>query len=481
MRDDDDFERRLGQRLRAYESRVRDAAAPDPRGLRSRPRFPWPILAGGGAALLAGTVLGFALLGEPAPVGDASPSAEPRTTPTASSQPTGTPAPTATPPAATATPAPAATPGTTLEWEMTASFGEGPGPAMALDVVAADAGLVAVGVQHRGAIPILGPTLGHDGRIWRSDDGTSWEDVTPGDTFANVTLDTIITRPDGVFVAVGRLHEEGEFGQLDPIGTGAWESTDGVTWTPTPTGLPEGEIATNVVQGGRGYLAVVAPPDLSGGADLWFSEDAQDWELVRTAGDGSHYIIDAGAEGFVAAGVDFVDGANEPFAIASADGREWFDATSPPPAPAALAALGGDWVVVSGTFEEEGLRPSDRAATWFSPNGLDWTQHGEVMLDSVPAEPLTCVEFPDRFTSAGPWMVLGSTLSYPCGEGGFVVHGTQRISIDGATWEALPFPGGSLGTSHSGSAISAAVVVDGSLVLVGQSDGLAAFWIGEQP
>ena len=135
--------------------------------------------------------------------------------------------------------------------------------------------------------------------------------------------------------------------------------------------------------------------------------------------------------------------------------------------------------MVNSTFEGPAL--SERSATWFSPNGLEWAEHGEVVLESVPEDPITCVEFPNGLTSAGPWMVGASDLTYPCSEGGFVVHGTQRISIDGATWEALPFPGGTVGASHSGSAISAAVVVEWRLVLVGQSNRQAAFWIGEQP
>ena len=474
---DDDFERRLGQRLRAHEARVPGVEAPDPRGLRPRRAFPWPLVAGGGVALVAGAVLGFALLGQPDEVGDPSPSAVPTASPTASVEPTGTPAasPTAavTPPAATATAAP--TPGATLTWQMTASFGEGAGPASVLDVVESGGGLVAVGVEYHAPLPNLGPTPLHTGRIWRSADGTSWEDVTP-DGFGNVTLHNVVSRPDGMVVTFGTVHEEHSSGNLEATGSSAWESGDGETWSQVPTGLPQDMVVSDVEHGGRGYLALVGPPDLSGPYELWFAADAQAWELVRTVEAGAR--IDAGAEGFVAAGVDFGGADPQPFAVASADGREWFDAATPPPAPTGLAAFGGDWLVVNSTFEEE---VSDRAAIWFSANGLEWTEHAEVQLESVPADPLTCVEFPSGLTSAGPWLVLASDLSYPCSEGGFVVHGTQRISIDGATWEALPFPAGTVGSSHSGSAVSAAVAVEGRLVLVGQSNRQAAFWIGEQP
>src|SRR5918999_2831080 len=237
---DDDFERRLGQRLRAHEARVPDVEAPDPRGLRPRRAFPWPLVAGGGVALVAGGVRGFALPAQPDEVGDPSPSALPTASPTPSVEPTGTPAasPTtvATPPAATATAS--ATPGATLSWQMTASFGEEAGPASVLDVVESGAGLVAVGVQYHAPLPNVGPTPAHTGRIWRSADGVSWEDVTP-DGFGNVTLHNVVTRPDRMIVTYGTVHEEHSSGNLLATGSSAWESSDGVTWTQVPTGLPE--------------------------------------------------------------------------------------------------------------------------------------------------------------------------------------------------------------------------------------------------
>ncbi|MCA1572515.1 MAG: hypothetical protein LC798_19885 [Chloroflexi bacterium] len=80
---------------------------------------------------------------------------------------------------------------------------------------------------------------------------------------------------------------------------------------------------------------------------------------------------------------------------------------------------------------------------------------------------------------AGPWVVVNTALQYPCTEGGFVVYGTQQISVDGVTWAPLPFEPGTPGETRSGASVNAAIAVDGGLVLAGEEDGQATFWFGE--
>jgi hypothetical protein len=78
-------------------------------------------------------------------------------------------------------------------------------------------------------------------------------------------------------------------------------------------------------------------------------------------------------------------------------------------------------------------------------------------------------------------VVAATALSHPCGEGSFVVHGTQLISSDGATWTPLPFEVGTPGVTRSGASVNAAAAADGTLILAGEQDGVATFWIGERP
>jgi hypothetical protein len=432
-------------------------------------------------ALLAGGVLGLLLLNRnPAPTGDAgtpSPSATVHATVQASASGSAT-------PSVSGSSAPTGTPASEeptvgeLRWRQVASHGEPPGPAFAYDVAVGGPGLVAVGTQYLGAIPNVGPTPQHEGRVWLSSDGTSWEDVTPPNTFANVDLRNLVPAPNGALIAVGLVHEVSGAGPLEPVGTAAWESSDARAWTEIELGLPEATGA-RLEQGPRGYLALVAAVDGSPGQELWFSHDAREWERVDAL-PAVGTEIEAGDEGFAAVGAVVSGGEIQgSFARASADGTEWLDAPTSPPWSVQLAAIGPDWLAVS-HVADSGL--PDHATTWISANGLDWTEHGAVTLNVVPVEgSSTCTEIPSALTASDQWVVLGSTLSFGCSEGGFVVHGTQRISTDGASWEDLPFAAGTPGTSGSGSAVMSSASVDGALVLVGQSNGQAAFWIGEAP
>lgn len=95
----DDFDRRLAQRLRNYEARLPDAGAPDLTAVQ-RGRFAWPLaLAGGVAAIAAGSVLAMVLSARiTPPVGEASPqppaasaSASAQATPSSSASESGSP------------------------------------------------------------------------------------------------------------------------------------------------------------------------------------------------------------------------------------------------------------------------------------------------------------------------------------------------------------------------------------------------------
>ncbi|MFN2418303.1 MAG: hypothetical protein ABR593_05185, partial [Candidatus Limnocylindria bacterium] len=205
--------------------------------------------------------------------------------------------------------------------------------------------------------------------------------------------------------------------------------------------------------------------------ELWYSSDGATWQLAHTLeSDTLHF--DAGEEGFV--GVGWIGEAREPYAIATADGREWIEASSPPTDPGDVAPLGGDWIAMS-AFTEDGTD----GETSFSADGLDWNEHGGAELSTVRADGAPCTEYPRDLVPAGRWVVVNTALQYPCTEGGFVVYGTQQISVDGVTWAPLPFEPGTPGETRSGASVNTAIAVDGGLVLAGEEDGQATFWFGE--
>jgi hypothetical protein len=208
-----------------------------------------------------------------------------------------------------------------------------------------------------------------------------------------------------------------------------------------------------VVQGDRGYLAQVHD-DASSGQELWFSSDGRGWVPLRVESFRSGAA--AGDEGFVAVGSGQV--------FASADGREWIEAAAPS-GMQSVAAVGPDWFGVSVVLPVEGPEPGT-ATLWFSANGLDWSEAGQLQLGTSGE----CREWGSSLSGAGEWLFMHTELTYPCAEGAIQTAGNQYISPDGARWEALPFPHDS---SHR------IIDVDGTLIVAGRTAGRATFWIGE--
>ena len=384
-----------------------------------------------------------------------------------SQTPSASPAPSASEPAsagpsqsASASASPTFTP-----WSQTASFNEPGGFSVVNALAHGTAGVVAVGTQFDAPLPNLGPLPPHEGRVWLSNDGLQWQDVTPTGVFGSVSLDHAVAAPNGSFVVFG-------FGP----DTRAWTSPDGQAWTEFPSPFPAGAFVFDVASGVQGYLAQVQVTF----HQLWFSSNATAWMQTHSFTDET-VAIGAGDEGFVAGGAHYPGGvAGPPYAIASSDGSTWFNASAPPAPPLgarAVAPVAGDWYALPSGQTSSGF--SSTAATWFSVDGLQWSNIGSLPLNSVPAGPTTCHEYVRALHGSTPWLVANTALSGPCSEGGFIVHGTQRSSQDGVTWMDLPFPTGTLGTTGSGSSVNATIVVNGVLVLAGQSNSSATFWVGE--
>ena len=483
---DDRFDRDMAARLRAYESRLPDAPAP---ALASggRRRNNLPLILAGGVTALAAVVLALVVLqswgrdqiGDPvATLGQtASAPVEGTPEPSASATPPATPASTPSPatshpPSARPTNAPPPATAADLAWSETGSFAsDGDGPSMVQHLVAVDGGYVAAGVAYAAQLPGIGPTPPHTLRTFLSADGRTWRQADP--QLENVEFTALVVRADGVLLATGRRGTVNEFGVIERTEQVAWTSTDGRSWAEASIGMPT--VPTTIVRGAQGYLALLRPDLATEEFELWHSLDALTWTAVR---DGVSGRIDvaAGEEGFVVTGTTST-ASDQTFAVASGDGREWFEASSPPPASSAIVApFGADWIVMN-AFGSEGGTATGR--TWRSDNGLDWVSHGQAPIARVETDGTTCVEYPRHVRSAGAWLVTATDLGFPCGEGSFVVHGTQLLSSDGATWTPLPFTTGTPGVTRSGAIVNAAAPTQGGLIVAGELDGVATFWIGE--
>ena len=431
----------------------------------------WVAVAIGLAAIVGAIVLGLPGLPDRPPESGAAPStsappsdsgAEPPSEEPSSS---GRAAPSVTP-APTDEPAP---PTTELAWTTTGSYPIAAGLSMVDAVIRFDERYIALGVEYEQPLPNLGPTPPHRARVWTSDDGRTWEPVTLGPGFETVRLGTPVLRPDGALLSFGARSVIEDAGMFDAE-PAAWTTTDGVTWTEIDPPL-EG-MASSIEQGAMGMLTVVRPSPSSDVHELWLSGDGVTWERTHSL-EADYLDVGAGDEGFAAVGwIGQDDG--RPISIASADGRRWIEGSPPAFSPyLEVASFAGDWVVVDD--------PGGTAPTWFSANGLDWAAHGEVPLRTIPLTDVECREYRAQLTSAGPWLVTSTELTYPCSEGGFTVHGTQYLSVDGAAWTALPLAEGTAGENRSGARVNDALAIGAGLILVGEENGAATFWFGETP
>jgi hypothetical protein len=367
------------------------------------------------------------------------------------------------------------------------SFGEGEAVEFANAVVHGANGFVAVGTHYDHGLGNFGPRPPHEGRVWVSSDGRSWANVTPPATFANAVLDHVLRRIDGSFLAIGRVTDPDREVPEDLGPLAAWESADGLRWQSADSGLPAGSTVHDVERGPQGFLAALDTPGVGatqqfgGASELWLSADGMSWELVH-ASPVDEYLVDIGAgdQGFVAVGYHRTgDASEENFVIASSDGREWIQSPSPPTDASQVTPQGPDWFAIA-----PGDLSARTAPVWFSANGLEWSEIAAISLETIGSGPdSTCQEFVGRLKSAAGRLIVGAGFSFPCSEGGVVTYGRTLMSLDGMSWQALPFAEQDVieqGTNR-GSVVLAAADADGNLVLVGQSNGRASFWFGESP
>lgn len=415
---------------------------------------------------------------------------------------TASPSPSAVPetPSPTAEPTAAPPPTLDLEWTETAAFGD----ERAMDVLDATEwahGIVAVGARYLGQIPASGPLPPTaTGVIWLSTDGKSWDDVTPPDVFDHVRLHEVYVGGDGSLIAVGETWRQAQFWPRngDPK-TRFWRSDDGRSWREIGDLLPARRYVAEVAQGRLGYALrghVLKKGDdgrlYFWDTEVWFSRDGLDWDLARPPSVEEpyrEYLVDisAGEDGFVAIGRSDAGMSGGALTIASAAGWQWVVAEAPPRAGVwRVAAHPSGWIVIASGPESYGgiyreALEEPQTTVWTSLAGIAWHQLSTIDVMSRQWDGTTCDEGVADLQSAGSWLV--ASLRLYCGDQQVEGFSSPRISLDGVDWLPLPnaelsFDPITLQREETGLLVQAAVASELGLVLVGQSNGQATFWLG---
>jgi hypothetical protein len=240
-------------------------------------------------------------------------------------------------------------------------------------------GVVAIGYD------IDGRTI--TGRVWRSNDGVGWREISGGDPpFDQVSLDRIFGLGDRLVITGRNRRAELAGASGDPGTPVAFESTDGEAWRPvtdlaSPWLRPHVQMAAS---GGGSSLVLDTDED----GRLWLSSDGQTWSSFRLAEVFPHAVIRSLAWG----------------------GERWL--------------VGG----VVGEPPEGGFPGSSwgAGAVWWSSDGTDWTR----------AE----IDAPEL--SVG-WFAVGRdgivAIGDRTGEGPIVLTDPLWWSEDGTRWNSLDF------------------------------------------
>ncbi len=314
----------------------------------------------------------------------------------------------------TASPGPAgsASAATQLTWSRSTSADlGGPGRQSAGSVVAAGAGLVALG--HDFPQPGSGGGKSAGGVVWTSTDGSQWTRVAT-QAFPSGCEASQSTRlwgaaaPGGPgIVAVGGT----ECGKANAT----WTSADGLSWQQQPGPL-RGEMS-DVTVGGPGLVAVGSSgPD----AAVWTSPDGRTWtpapkDKAAFAGNGLSAMsrIAPGGPGLVAIGSrgDGKLGAVHAAVWTSLDGETWtrvpddesvFGSDDRPAGMSSVATWGPALVAVGYERTATGTGGETRPVVWTSPDGDAWTR--------VPAGQATFPTSEGRVISLAHVVALGPTL-----------------------------------------------------------------------
>lgn len=212
-------------------------------------------------------------------------------------------------------------------------------------------------------------------RAWTSTNGTDWERVEDSSFPATRT---------GVFTQVN-AGEGGFTALLSAEDAKLVTSGDAVTWEVHDSPIAEpgtSSMVNEVVEGGRGYVAVGSTGQRPGDAAVWMSSDGDTWEQATSADLGGDRFQSASAvvatpSGLVAGG-SANTGASEDAALwTSTDGTAWKLVSTDTAVFGGPTGGGVDEVIdVDGTLLAVGRGGAGAQPTvgiWTSPDGTTWS------------------------------------------------------------------------------------------------------------
>ncbi len=297
----------------------------------------------------------------------------------------------------------------------------------------ADGGYLAVGFGAQPGQDYFGL---RQGIVWRSTDGTSWQQ-TVEPQFVNVSPLMVATMGSRDFM-VGLLRTCPDFSE-DPCdeppeaGHGLWRSTSGGAWERVPiTSSMQDALSLDELVVGSDRLAIPGTSgDESEAATLWTSPDGTTWtESTDLAGLDPIDTLAAGPPGFVAFGTVLAN--NEDFVTVhgatSPDGLHFNPVNIPAPINAAIVSsvAGATGMSAVGYGDNEEFELS--ATALYSADGLAW---------------IAAADTDGSFANSGMLDVLNVTSGYvglgftPSEDDFADQDGTSWISSDGRSWRSL--------------------------------------------
>jgi hypothetical protein len=355
MPEHNDFDERLVQRLRAYESRMPGGEIPVTDAHPTRARW---AAAGGVVAVgaLAGVVLALVLLNRPsAPTGESSP------TPTASSAatPSAEVSPSAAESAAPSESASAPSPG---EPSTTVFLGDS---GSALVAASGPSGAVILGYDD------AGPTA------WHSLEGRDWQRASLPDDAADMRPTAVVASDLGYVATMAHCINECFGGEL-------WYSVDGTSWTRTSAAITGG-ILGHLAAGGPGFVAIAFDPYAAGSPGVTpivlISADGQTWESDQPADllEANVHALGSMGDLLVALGTGSMEAGGVPGGWTSSDGRSWdrYDDVVERAAAFDMAWNGQELLAVGQGTCPDGVSlgdqcPGEATMAWHSTDGIDW-------------------------------------------------------------------------------------------------------------
>ena len=423
----DEFDERLRQRLRAYESRIPDGEIPMTE-LRPARRSRSPLAAGGVIAIgaLAGVLLAVVLLNRPAAEIGESPS------PPASGQAT-----------------PSVVPSESTEPSSAAPSASAPAEAYTT---------IVLGDQGTATVTTSGPSgaviLGYNGQgpvAWHSADGRTWQPAAFAEAPAADMRPTAVVASDLGYVAVmAHCVTECFGGQM-------WYSADGTSWEGGSDAVTGGIIA-HLAAGGPGFVAIAIDPYASGSPGVTptvlVSGDGRTWDSDQPADllEANVHALGSMGDLQVALGTRNAETGQLDGSWISADGRTWdrYDDETDRAAAFEMAWNGQELLAV-GQGECPGGAglgdqcPGEAAIAWVSTDGRTW--------QPALADPC-CGGLSDVAATSTGWVAIVSPRDPPFSEAPPALAG----QVGEAEWLAVEIDAG-------GELILESVAAHGGLVL----------------